>query len=109
MHTLDFQCLLAGIVLCGFATGLYIGARLGKGPRDGMMIAISETTNWPTRRVRTLIELSVLLAGWLMGGAVGIGTIFFTFGIGPATQWGLQLFGFSATGTEEPRSLLKAA
>lgn len=104
-----FPMLLAGIVLCGFATGLYIGARLGKGPRDGLMIAISESTSWPVRRVRTILELSVLLAGWLMGGAVGIGTIFFTFGIGPATQWGLQLFGFSATGSDEPRPLRRAA
>jgi uncharacterized membrane protein YczE len=104
-----FPMLIAGIVLSGFATGLYIGARLGKGPRDGLMIAVSESTNWPVGRVRTLLELSVLLAGWLMGGAVGIGTILFTFGIGSATQWGLMLFGFSATGTEEPRPLRKAA
>lgn len=101
--------LLSGIVLCGFATGLYIGARLGKGPRDGLMIAISEHTRWPVRRVRTLIEIAVLGAGWLMGGTVGVGTILFTVGIGPATQWGLQLFGFSATGEEQPRPLRKAA
>lgn len=100
---------IAGVVLCGFATGLYIGARLGKGPRDGLMIAISEHTTWPVRRVRTIIELTVLVAGWLMGGAVGLGTILFTVGIGPVTQWGLQLFGFSATGAEQPRPPLRRA
>jgi len=91
---------LAGIVLCGFATGLYIGAGLGKGPRDGLMIGISERTGWPVRRVRTLIEISVLAGGWLMGGTVGIWTLVFALTIGPVTQWGLQLFGISATGAE---------
>lgn len=99
----------SGVVLCGFATGLYIGARLGKGPRDGLMIAISEHTNWPVRRVRTVIEVAVLAAGWLMGGTVGIGTILFTVGIGPVTQWGLQLFGFTATGSEQAVPLRQAA
>lgn len=99
----------AGVVLCGFATGLYIGARLGKGPRDGLMIAISEHTNWPVRRVRTAIEIAVLAAGWLMGGTVGLGTILFTVGIGPVTQWGLQLFGFTATGGEQVPPLRQAA
>jgi hypothetical protein len=100
---------VAGLALCGFATGLYIGARLGKGPRDGLMIAISAHTGWPVRRVRTVIELTVLAAGWLMGGTVGLGTILFTAGIGPVTQWSLQLFGFTATGSEQAAPLRKAA
>lgn len=100
---------VAGVVLCGFATGLYIGARLGKGPRDGLMIAISEHTDWPVRRVRTVIEITVLAAGWLMGGTVGLGTILFTAGIGPVTQWSLQLFGFTVTGSEQTSPLRKAA
>lgn len=99
----------AGVVLTGFATGLYIGARLGKGPRDGLMIAISERMGWPVRRVRTAIEISVLAAGWMMGGTVGLGTILFTAGIGPVTQWGLQLFGFTATGAEQAPPLRQAA
>ncbi len=83
----------AGIGIAGVATGMYIGAGLGKGPRDGLMIALSERSGWPVRRVRTLMEASVLLAGWLMGGPIGVGTVIFTLAIGPATQWGLGFFG----------------
>lgn len=93
---------LSGIGLCGFATGLYIGAGLGKGPRDGLMIGLSQRTGWPVRRVRTLIEISVLAGGWLMGGTVGLGTVIFALLIGPVTQWGLQLFGITSTGAVHP-------
>lgn len=82
-----------GIVISGIGTGLYISAGLGKGPRDGLMMALSERTGWPVRRVRTLIELSVLGFGWGMGGPIGVGTVIFTLSIGPAAQWGLQRFG----------------
>lgn len=84
---------VAGIVLTGIATGLYIAPGLGKGPRDGMMIGVAERTGWPVRRVRTGIELSVLLLGWLMGARLGVGTILFALGVGPATEWGLRVFG----------------
>jgi uncharacterized protein len=83
---------LTGIVITGLATGCYIGAGFGKGPRDGMMMGISARTGWSVRRVRTGIEVAVLAGGWLMGGTIGWGTILFTLLIGPATQWGLQLF-----------------
>jgi uncharacterized membrane protein YczE len=82
----------AGILACGLATGLYIAAGLGKGPRDGLMVAVSERTRWPVRHVRTGIELSVLLFGWLMGGTVGVGTIAYTLLIGPAVHWGMATF-----------------
>jgi uncharacterized protein len=81
------------IALAGFSTGMYMGARLGYGPRDGFMVGLSERTGWSVRLVRTAIELAVLLAGWAMGGRVGIGTLLFALTIGPATQVGLQLFG----------------
>jgi len=84
---------LAAIVLAGFSTGMYIGAGLGKGPRDGLMLGLSQHTGWPAGRVRTLIEASVLVAGWLLGGSIGVGTVLFTFGIGPTVQWGLRIFG----------------
>lgn len=81
------------ILLCGLATGVYIDAGLGKGPRDGLMIGLSVRSGWPVGRVRMLIELTVLSLGWVMGGRVGAGTVLFAFGIGPATQWGLNIFG----------------
>ncbi len=84
---------VAGILICGLATGFYIGAGLGKGPRDGLMIAVSQIVGWPVRRVRTLIELTVLLLGWLMGATIGVGTLLFALGIGPAVQWGLRVCG----------------
>ncbi|HEX6136014.1 MAG TPA: hypothetical protein VFZ24_18720 [Longimicrobiales bacterium] len=82
----------AAIVLTGFASGLYIGAGLGHGPRDGLMMALTLRTGWSVRRIRTLIELSVLVLGWLMGGTVGIGTVIVTLTIGHAVHWGLRLF-----------------
>ncbi len=88
----------AGVALSGLATGMYIAAGLGKGPRDGLMIAISSRTGSPVGRVRTVIEIVVLGFGWLMGGKIGVGTVLFALTIGPATQWGLYVFGLSATG-----------
>lgn len=84
---------VVGIGLAGLSTGMYIGARLGNGPRDGLMIGLSAAGGWPVRRVRTMIEMAALLAGWGMGGAVGVGTILFAVTIGPVVQIGLQLFG----------------
>lgn len=81
------------VALCGLSTGLYIAPGLGKGPRDGLMLAVSARSGWSVRRVRTLIELSALAFGWAMGGAVGIGTVIFALGIGPAVQWGLRVNG----------------
>lgn len=83
----------SAIVLAGLATGMYIGAGLGKGPRDGMMLGITQHSGWPVARVRTVIEVSVLLAGWLLGGSIGLGTLLFTATIGTSVQWGLKLFG----------------
>jgi uncharacterized protein len=93
-----FGYFAVAIVVCGFASGLYIGAGLGKGPRDGLMIGLSQRFDVRVGRLRTGCELFVLLCGWLMGGTVGIGTVIFAVTIGPAMQWGLQVFGMSATG-----------
>ncbi len=84
---------IPGILLCGLATGFYIAAGLGKGPRDGLMLGVSELSKWPVRRVRTAIEIVVLSLGWLMGAPVGVGTLLFALGIGPAVQWGLRVCG----------------
>lgn len=80
------------IPLVGLASGLYIGAGFGHGPRDGLMMALTLRTGWSVRSIRTLIEMSVLVLGWLMGGTVGIGTIIVTLTIGHSVQWGLKLF-----------------
>ena len=84
---------VAGIVLIGLATGMYLGARLGAGPRDGLMTALSARYGWSISRTRTGIELSVLALGWLMGGTLGLGTILFAVAVGPSVQWGMRLFG----------------
>lgn len=81
------------LVLTGVASGAYIGAGYGHGPRDGLMMALALRTGRSVRRIRTLIELTVLLFGWLMGGTVGFGTVVFTVTIGYFVQWGLRLFG----------------
>lgn len=83
---LRVACLLGGVVLCAFATALYVGAQLGPGPRDGLMTGLARRTGWSIRRVRTLIEVGVLAIGLLLGGLAGIGTVLFAFGVGPLTQ-----------------------
>lgn len=87
--------LLAGILLCGLATGAYIGAGLGPGPRDGLMVGLAR--RGPSiRLVRTSIELSVLFAGYLLGGTVGIGTLLFAVSIGPLAHVTIPLFARAA-------------
>jgi uncharacterized membrane protein YczE len=76
-----------GIVLMGFATALYLSAKLGSGPRDGLMLGLSRKMGWSVRRTRTTIEIIVLITGWLMGGTVGIGTVLFAVTIGPVIQF----------------------
>ena len=75
--------LAGGLALLAIATGLYIGARFGPGPRDGLMTGIHRRFGWPIWAVRTGIEVTVLTAGWLLGGNVGIGTLAFALLIGP--------------------------
>ena len=81
--------LAAGVSLMGIGSGFYIGAGLGAGPRDGLMTGLSARTRGSIRRVRTLLELSALGAGWALGGTVGIGTIVFALAIGPLVQLSL--------------------
>ncbi len=81
-------CLLVGIAVVGTGSGLYIGAGLGPGPRDGLMTGIA-ARGYSMRLVRTLIELSALAGGWLLGGTVGVGTLLFAFAVGPLVQFSL--------------------
>ena len=84
-HVLGFQLLffVLGVLLLALATGLYIGARMGPGPRDGLMTGIHARSGWRLWMVRTGIEVTVLLVGWALGGNFGPGTIAFALLIGP--------------------------
>lgn len=81
----------AGLALLAIATGLYIGARLGPGPRDGLMTGLHRRTGWRIWIVRTGIEVTVLVIGWILGGQVGIGTLAFAVLIGPMVNVTLPL------------------
>jgi uncharacterized membrane protein YczE len=83
--------LLGGILLVALASGLYIGARFGPGPRDGLMTGMNARLGWPIWLCRALVEVSVLIVGWLLGGTVGIGTVLFAVLIGPLVHLALPL------------------
>lgn len=91
----------AGIVLIAIGSGLYIGAGLGPGPRDGLMTGLARR-GISVRTARTAIELTVLVVGVVLGGAIGIGTAAFALGIGPLVQWFLPPL------TMKPRRLVTA-
>jgi uncharacterized membrane protein YczE len=80
-----------GVVLVGFGSGIYLTANLGPGPRDGLMTGLQRVTQYPIAWVRVCIEVSVVGVGWVLGGTVGIGTLLFAFGIGPAVAFGLHI------------------
>ncbi|WP_216323290.1 YczE/YyaS/YitT family protein [Deinococcus aestuarii] len=86
---------LLGVALLGLATGTYVAAGLGAGPRDGLILGLSRMTGWDVARVRTGIELAVLALGWALGGLVGWGTLVFALGSGPAMAAGLALYGLT--------------
>lgn len=88
--------LTTGILLAGVATGMYIGAHYGPGPRDGLMTGLARRTGRSIRLVRTGLEVTVLAVGWLLGGTVGIGTVAYAAAIGPLAQIFLPLFDSSA-------------
>lgn len=83
--------LAGGIFLNGVATGLYIGAGLGPGPRDGLMTGLARNGR-SIRLVRTLIEVAVLALGWLLGGTVGVGTVAYALSIGPLAHVFIPFF-----------------
>ena len=81
------------VLLVGLGSGFYLIANLGPGPRDGLMTGIQRITNFPIAAVRAGIEITVVSIGWYLGGTVGVGTLLFAFGIGPAVALGLYLVG----------------
>ncbi|MCX6401655.1 MAG: hypothetical protein NTX33_17215 [Propionibacteriales bacterium] len=84
--------MVGGVVLCGLATALYIGAQLGRGPRDGLMTGLHRRTGLSIRLVRTVLEVTVVVIGLLLGGVLGLGTVVFALTIGPIAQWLMPLF-----------------
>ncbi|TYC03399.1 hypothetical protein FXF53_08775 [Micromonospora sp. WP24] len=91
--------LVTGIVANGAATGLYLGARLGPGPRDGLMTGfVARRPHRSIRLVRTVIEITVLALGFLLGGTAGIGTVAYALAIGPLAQFFVPLFAVADPG-----------
>ena len=89
------QLILAviAVLITGFGGGIYLVANLGAGPRDGLMVGLQKKTNMPIAAVRAFLEITVVTIGWYLGGTVGVGTLLFAFGIGPAVALGLYLTG----------------
>ena len=85
-----FQAIL-GTLIVGFASGIYLIANLGPGPRDGLMTGCQRVTNLPIAWVRVFLEITVISIGWTLGGTIGVATVIFAFGVGPAVSLGLYL------------------
>ena len=80
---------IISVLLGGLGSGFYLIANLGPGPRDGLMTGLQEKTNLPIALVRALLEITVVSIGWYLGGTLGVGTLLFAFGIGPAVALSL--------------------
>jgi len=89
---LQIAYLLAAVAVMGIASAIYIGVKAGAGPRDSLMLAVNRTTGVSVRLARGAVEVSVVCAGWLLGGPLGLGTLAFAILIGPAVQWGFKAF-----------------
>ncbi len=100
--------LIAGIVLNGVASGAYIGAGLGPGPRDGLMTGIVARTGWPVKYVRTAIEVAVIAVGWSLGGSVGLGTVLYAVSIGPLVHVFLPLFTIKTAAKAEAPATIRS-
>ena len=89
------QLLLAivAVLTVGLGGGIYLVANLGAGPRDGLMVGLQQKTSLPIAAVRAFLEITVMSIGWYLGGTVGVGTLLFAFGIGPAVALGLFFVG----------------
>ena len=92
-----YQIILAivAVLTVGLGGGIYLVANLGAGPRDGLMVGLQKKTNLPIATVRGSLEITVMSIGWYLGGTVGVGTLLFAFGIGPAVALGLFIVGKS--------------
>jgi uncharacterized membrane protein YczE len=89
---LRWSCCLVGVFVNGVATGMYIGAGLGPGPRDGLMTGFARRSGRSIRLVRTALEVTVLVLGWILGGTVGVGTVIYLLAIGPLAHAFVPIF-----------------
>ncbi|MER5602674.1 hypothetical protein [Streptomyces sp. NPDC002265] len=94
--------LLAGVLLNGVATGLYITASFGAGPRDGLMTGLHRRTGRSIRLMRTAVEVAVVVTGFCLGGTVGVGTVVYAVSIGPLAQLFLRVFAAPAASGSSP-------
>ncbi|GAA0923079.1 YczE/YyaS/YitT family protein [Virgisporangium aurantiacum] len=89
--TVRLSYLALAVLTMGFATGIYVGVRAGAGPRDSLMLAVARLAGISVRLSRTLIEVTVVALGWLLGGPVGVGTVVFAVTIGPSVQFAFRV------------------
>ena len=87
----QFLLCISSVLMVGFGSGIYLIARLGPGPRDGLMTGLQKKTGFSIAMIRGAIEFFVVSFGWLLGGTVGAGTLFYALGIGPAVALGLNI------------------
>ncbi|MFD5214828.1 YitT family protein [Microbacterium sp. NPDC058345] len=92
---------LVGLTVLAAATGMYIGAHFGPGPRDGLMTGLHVRLGWPIWVVRTALEVTVVAVGWALGGNVGVGTVAFALLVGPMCQFFMRIFAVRLTGGEQ--------
>jgi len=92
-YTSQLFLALIAVLTVGLGGGIYLVANLGAGPRDGLMIGLQKKTNLPIAAVRATLEITVMSIGWYLGGTVGVGTLLFAFGIGPAVALSLYVVG----------------
>ncbi len=89
---LQAAMLLFAILLMGIASAIYIGVDAGAGPRDSLMLALKRTRGISIRLARAIIEITVVVLGWLLGGPAGVGTLIYALFVGPSVQWAFRLF-----------------
>lgn len=101
-HNIILQVIMMclGMLVIGAATYFYISVGLGSGPRDGLMIALTKKTNRSVRFIRSCIEITVVVLGFLLGGSFGIGTLIMAFAMGPCVQFAFKLFKFNVKGVK---------
>jgi uncharacterized membrane protein YczE len=101
LFMLQFGEVIIGVLLVGMGSGVYLTAQLGAGPRDGLMTGLQRRSGFPIAWVRMSLEMCAVCTGWLLGGTVGLGTLLFAFGIGPAVSLGLHSVRIIAGGSEQ--------